>query len=170
LKGHWCVINFLPSIFLYRSRVLFLFSHSQLYIFLTLPSLQNVPYFTMSESQSQDATEHDHHNGLIIPDLSGAVPTSSDARAKRRIAALEEELQMIKQERRHKQRFVVSHYFPPCLVLIDPQRKTTYYVAQGRAIRRMAVLYNSLEDLIAENDRRYEENLEDGLVQNTNPE
>lgn len=37
-----------------------------------------------------------------------------------------------------------------------PERKTTYYVAQGRAIRRMVALYASLEDLISENDRRYE--------------
>lgn len=36
-------------------------------------------------------------------------------------------------------------------------RKTTYYVAQGRAIRRMVALYTNLDDLIAENDRRYEE-------------
>ncbi|KAG1893646.1 uncharacterized protein F5891DRAFT_962704 [Suillus fuscotomentosus] len=86
--------------------------------------------------------EPDHHHQthtLALPDLSGAVPTSAEARAKRRIAALEEELQTIRQERGTK------------------QRKTTYYVSQGRAIRRMVVLYTSLEDLIAENDRRYEE-------------
>jgi hypothetical protein len=33
----------------------------------------------------------------------------------------------------------------------------TFYIAQGRAIRRMVILYTNLEDLIAENDRRYEE-------------
>ncbi|KAG2746088.1 hypothetical protein P692DRAFT_201691761, partial [Suillus brevipes Sb2] len=64
--------------------------------------------------------------------------TSSKARAKRRIAALEDELETIRQDRGSK------------------QRKTTFYVAQGRAIRRLVVLYHSLEDLIAENDRRYE--------------
>ncbi|KAG1878561.1 hypothetical protein C8R48DRAFT_584519, partial [Suillus tomentosus] len=64
--------------------------------------------------------------------------TSTKARAKRRIAALEEELETLRQDRGTK------------------QRKTTYYVAQGRAIRRMVVLYTSLEDLINENDRRYE--------------
>ncbi|KAG0694503.1 hypothetical protein DFH29DRAFT_880665 [Suillus ampliporus] len=90
----------------------------------------------MSES------EPDHHiqtYALTLPDLSGAVPTSAEARAKRRIAALEEELQTMQQERGSK------------------QRKTTYYVSQGREIRRMVVLYTSLEDLIAENDRRHEE-------------
>ncbi|KAG2097257.1 uncharacterized protein F5147DRAFT_778060 [Suillus discolor] len=76
---------------------------------------------------------------LSLPDLSGVVPTSTEARAKCRIAALEEELESMRQERGIK------------------QRKTTYYVAQGRAIHRMVMLYTSLEDLIAENDCRYEE-------------
>jgi hypothetical protein len=58
-----------------------------------------------------------HHNGargLVVPDLSGAIPTSSEARAKHRIAALEEELQVMKQERGMKQRFVnhPAHYMP----------------------------------------------------------
>ncbi|KAG2111813.1 hypothetical protein BD769DRAFT_1364792 [Suillus cothurnatus] len=83
----------------------------------------------------------------VIPALSGAVPTSVDARAKRRIAALEEELNTLRQEKGSK------------------QRKTTYYVAQGRAIRRMVALYTSLEDLIAENDRRCED--EDDSEANT---
>ncbi|KAG1814927.1 hypothetical protein EV424DRAFT_1348657 [Suillus variegatus] len=93
-----------------------------------------------------------HRDGPIVPDLSGAVPTSAEARAKRRIAALEEELLTMRQERGTK------------------QRKTTYYVAQGRAVRRMVVLYTSLEDLVAENDRRYEEGLVDGLVVGTTTE
>ncbi|KAG1810746.1 hypothetical protein EV424DRAFT_1542864 [Suillus variegatus] len=88
-------------------------------------------------------------HGLILPDLSGAVPTSIEARAKHRIAALEEELQTMKQERGTK------------------QRKTTYYVAQGRVVRRMVVLYTSLEDLVAENDRRYEEDLVDDMAEGT---
>lgn len=44
-------------------------------------------------------------------------------------------------------------------------RKTTYFNAQGRAIRRMVILYTNLEDLIVENDRRYEESLADGSVE-----
>jgi hypothetical protein len=36
------------------------------------------------------------------------------------------------------------------------RRKTTYYVSQGQAIRRMVVLYTPIEDLIAENDRHCE--------------
>ncbi|KAG2053740.1 hypothetical protein BDR06DRAFT_1008345 [Suillus hirtellus] len=44
-------------------------------------------------------------HALTLPDLSGAVPTSSEARAKRRIAALEDELQTMKQEKGTKQRY-----------------------------------------------------------------
>ncbi|KAG2745790.1 hypothetical protein P692DRAFT_201719517 [Suillus brevipes Sb2] len=87
-----------------------------------------------------------------IPDDSGAVPTSAEARAKRRIAALEGELQTMREQRGSK------------------KRKTTYYVAQGRAIRRMVVLYTNVEDLIAENDRRYNEALEDDLAMNSTTE
>ncbi|KAG1733471.1 hypothetical protein EDB19DRAFT_1639685, partial [Suillus lakei] len=75
--------------------------------------------------------------------------TSVEARAKHRIAVLEDELQMVKQERGTK------------------QRNTNYYIAQGRAICRMVVLYTSLEDLIAENDRRYEEGSEDATAEFT---
>jgi hypothetical protein len=111
---------------------------------------------------SESSAERDHHSGpraIALPDLSGAVPTSAEARAKRRIAALEEELEIAKQERGTKQRFV-SLLLTICLLLIDLQRKTTYFVSQGRVIRRMVALYISLEDLIAENDRRCEEGWE----------
>ncbi|KIK35003.1 hypothetical protein CY34DRAFT_96918 [Suillus luteus UH-Slu-Lm8-n1] len=108
----------------------------------------------MLESQSDSRSEHEHldqthSSALIIPDLSGAVPTSVEARAKRRIAALEEELHTMQQEKGKKQRF------------------TTYYFAQGRVIRRMTVLYTSMEDLIAENDRRCEQGFVDGSVERT---
>ncbi|KAG1839195.1 hypothetical protein C8R48DRAFT_621837 [Suillus tomentosus] len=82
-------------------------------------------------------------SSTVHPDPSQAMPTSSSARAKRRIAALEEELETMRQERGGK------------------QRKTSYYVAQGRAIRHMVCLYTSLEDLVNENDRRYEYRLDD---------
>ncbi|KAG2122198.1 hypothetical protein BD769DRAFT_1671054 [Suillus cothurnatus] len=99
-----------------------------------------------SESPSDrdsDAGSECPHLPVIHLDPSQAIPTSSSARAKRCIAALEEELEMMRQERGGK------------------QRKPIYYVAQGRAIRRMVCLYTSLEDLIAENDRRYEHRSED---------
>ncbi|KAG2751034.1 hypothetical protein P692DRAFT_20872952 [Suillus brevipes Sb2] len=91
-----------------------------------------------AESSSDDEADYSGGRLLAQADPSKALPTSSKARAKCRIAVLEDELETMKQERRGK------------------QRKTTFYVAQGRAIRRLVVLYHSLEDLIAENDRRYE--------------
>ncbi|KAG2757007.1 hypothetical protein P692DRAFT_201698458 [Suillus brevipes Sb2] len=94
----------------------------------------------------------DEAHTFAVPDASGVVPTSTEARAKRRIAALEEEIQTMRQEKGKK------------------QRKTTYYVAQGRAIRRMSVLYTNIEDLIAENDRRYEETTLDDSLDDGTPE
>jgi hypothetical protein len=47
---------------------------------------------------------------FTLPDFrSGAVPTSAEARAKRRIAALEEELQTMREGRGRKLRFVAFH-------------------------------------------------------------
>jgi hypothetical protein len=37
-------------------------------------------------------------------------------------------------------------------------RQTNYYLAQGRGIRRVVALFNSIEDLVMENDRRYDDN------------
>ncbi|KAG1785073.1 uncharacterized protein HD556DRAFT_1250478, partial [Suillus plorans] len=37
-------------------------------------------------------------------------------------------------------------------------RQTNYYLAQGRGIRRTVTLFDSIEDLVAENDRRYDDN------------
>ncbi|KAG1859109.1 hypothetical protein C8R48DRAFT_605987 [Suillus tomentosus] len=73
------------------------------------------------------------------PDVSLCVQTSPHARAKRKIAALTDEIEILKQDKAIK------------------QRKTTYYVSQGRAIRRIAALYTPIEDLITENDRRCED-------------
>ncbi|KAG2151058.1 uncharacterized protein EDB93DRAFT_1249552 [Suillus bovinus] len=127
----------------------------------------------MSEAQFQSPSEDTHVNQThpmaapMVPDLSMAVPTLTKARAKHCIAALEEELETMKQEKGTKQRFVAY-----CLCYIAPSSpiphgKTTYYIAQGRAICHMTVLYSNLEDLITENDHRYEESLRDSLVDAT---
>ncbi|KAG1900470.1 uncharacterized protein F5891DRAFT_980403 [Suillus fuscotomentosus] len=75
--------------------------------------------------------------------VSMRVPTSPSARAKRQIATLMEEVEVLKQDKATK------------------KRKMTFYVSQGRAIRRMVDLYAPIEDLIAENDRRCEESDKD---------
>jgi hypothetical protein len=35
-------------------------------------------------------------------------------------------------------------------------RQTNYYLAQGRAFRRVGALFDGIEDLVSENDRRYD--------------
>jgi hypothetical protein len=82
--------------------------------------------------------ESEHHNpthALTFPDLSGAVPTSAEARAKRRIAALEEELQMMQQEKGTKQRFVTRHLtrpMPLAYLLTLKERQLTMFLKAGR--------------------------------------
>ncbi|KAG2152590.1 uncharacterized protein EDB93DRAFT_1249104 [Suillus bovinus] len=100
--------------------------------------VENKAFENKAFKLSDDEADNLPPSSLIAPDPSQALPTSSKARAKCRIAALEDELEMMRQERGGK------------------QRKTTFYVAQGRAIHQLVILYNSLEDLIAENNRRYE--------------
>ncbi|KAG2046630.1 hypothetical protein BDR06DRAFT_845756, partial [Suillus hirtellus] len=62
--------------------------------------------------------------------------TSESARQKRKIAALEEKLQVL--ELGHAVKL----------------RQTNYYMSKGRAIRRIVTLFDTIEDLISENDRR----------------
>ncbi|KAG1862617.1 hypothetical protein F4604DRAFT_1929367 [Suillus subluteus] len=86
--------------------------------------MTGTPLAPTNNSSSDDEASSTGGQPVVHPDPSQAMPTSSKARAKRRIAALEEELEMMRQERGGK------------------QRKMTLYVAQ--------------EDLVVENDRRYE--------------
>ncbi|KAG1774502.1 hypothetical protein EV702DRAFT_974782 [Suillus placidus] len=103
-----------------------------------MTSLNSTPTSSHSDPSGESESEDSGAQSLVHIDPSQPIPTSTKARAKCRIAALEDEIETLRQGRGTK------------------QRKTTYYVAQGRAIRRMVVLYTSLEDLISENDRRYE--------------
>ncbi|KAG1870407.1 hypothetical protein C8R48DRAFT_596949 [Suillus tomentosus] len=72
-----------------------------------------------------------------------ALATSEDARQRRKIAELEEKLQVLASGQAAK------------------RRETNYYVLRGRAIRRIVTLYDALEDLIAENDRRCDDQQSD---------
>ncbi|KAG1790438.1 uncharacterized protein HD556DRAFT_1242329 [Suillus plorans] len=75
------------------------------------------------------------------PPLSSlAVATSESARQRRKIAQLEEKLQLLESGQAMK------------------QRETNYYMSKGRAIRRIVTLYDTIEDLISENDRRCDSN------------
>ncbi|KAG1764416.1 hypothetical protein EDD22DRAFT_951670 [Suillus occidentalis] len=92
------------------------------------------------------ASRHDSGNPQSQDVVSLSLQTSPDARAKRKIATLLEDIEILKQDKATK------------------NRKTTYYVSQGRAIRRMVILYNPIEDLVKENDRRCEETNDDSTV------
>ncbi|KAG1895065.1 uncharacterized protein F5891DRAFT_1194569 [Suillus fuscotomentosus] len=84
--------------------------------------------------EEMSTPENDQEGGPPAPHISLSVNTSPQARAKRRIAALMEEVEILKQDKATK------------------QRKTTYYVSQGRAICRLVVLFIPIEDIVAKND------------------
>ncbi|KAG1761881.1 hypothetical protein EV702DRAFT_1166865 [Suillus placidus] len=66
------------------------------------------------------------------------VATSESARQRRKIAALEEKLQLLESGHAVK------------------QWETNYYMSKGRAIQRVVTLFDNIEDLMCENDRRCE--------------
>lgn len=72
------------------------------------------------------------------PQTSDRAEASLQARQRRRIAQLEEKLGALEAGRAIK------------------ERQTNYYIAQGRALRRVVTLYDSVEELVNENDRRYD--------------
>ncbi|KAG1904138.1 uncharacterized protein F5891DRAFT_1184315 [Suillus fuscotomentosus] len=80
------------------------------------------------------------------PESSLAVATSEAARQRQKIAALEEKLQVLESGHAVK------------------QREINYYMSKGRAIRRIVTLFDSIEDLIGENDRRCDLDSEDENV------
>ncbi|KAG1718903.1 uncharacterized protein EDB91DRAFT_1258086 [Suillus paluster] len=90
---------------------------------------------SQASASAPDEDENDVLTGPLIPDsLSQAIPTSAGARAKCCVAALEEELEAMRQER-------------------------------GRKQSRMVILFtNGLEDLIAKNDRRCEDESRDNTL------
>ncbi|KAG2737551.1 hypothetical protein P692DRAFT_20761462 [Suillus brevipes Sb2] len=77
---------------------------------------------------------------------SQAADASAQARQKRRIAQLEAKLEALESGRAAK------------------ERQSNYFMAQGRAIRRVVTLFDNVEDLVTENDRRYEDDDEDTSV------
>ncbi|KAG2138107.1 uncharacterized protein EDB93DRAFT_1253488 [Suillus bovinus] len=74
----------------------------------------------------------------LQPEASSQIEQPAAARC--RIADLEEKLQVLE----------LGHAFTILIIV----RETNYFMSQGRAIRRMVTLYDSLEDLINENDKR----------------
>lgn len=97
-----------------------------------------------TSATSQSASQH-----------SLAVATSESTRHMRKIAALEEKIQVLESGQAIKQRYERRlHKFSSLIFRVV--RETNYYTSQGRAIRRLVTLYDNIEDLISENDRRCE--------------
>ncbi|KAG1721032.1 hypothetical protein EDB19DRAFT_1917576 [Suillus lakei] len=98
-----------------------------------------------------DPENQQSNNGLQRPpEPSQAQSSFLQARQRRKIAQLEEKLETLESRRAAK------------------ERQMNYYLAHGRGIRHIVTLFNSIEDLIAKNNRRYDDNLNDEEVATIN--
>ncbi|KAG1759553.1 hypothetical protein EDD22DRAFT_849157 [Suillus occidentalis] len=91
----------------------------------------------MQNRQREPSTTNAHSQQSM------AQAASVEARQRRRIAQLEEKLEALESGRAVK------------------EKQANYFMAQGRAIRRIVTLFDNIEDLVAENDRRHEDDNED---------
>ncbi|KAG0699684.1 hypothetical protein DFH29DRAFT_877165 [Suillus ampliporus] len=91
-----------------------------------------------------DSENQQNNNGLQRPpEPSQAQSAFLQAWQRRKIAELEEKLETLESGRAER------------------ERQTNYYLAQGRGIRRVITLFDSIEDLVTKNDRRFDDNLND---------
>lgn len=91
-----------------------------------------------SLSHIEDRQYHDNDLRQPSSEPSQAQLASVQARQRRRIAELENQLVTLESGRAVK------------------EKQVNYYMAQGRAIRRAVALFDNIEDLVSENDRRYD--------------
>ncbi|KAG2087907.1 uncharacterized protein F5147DRAFT_587901 [Suillus discolor] len=91
-------------------------------------------------SQPSATPEASKSAATSLAATSSAVVTSDSAQQRQKIALLEEKLQVLES----------GHW----LTMIATGRETNYFMSQGRAIRRTVSLFDNVEDLITENDRR----------------
>ncbi|KAG1814830.1 hypothetical protein EV424DRAFT_1645650 [Suillus variegatus] len=108
-------------------------------------------------SHAEDSMSHTEGSTLPIedrqndspqqsPELSQADSAFVQARQRRKIAELEGKLESLESGRARK------------------ERQMNYYLAQGRGFRRVVALFDGIEDLVAENDRRYDDQDEDATL------
>ncbi|KAG1738050.1 hypothetical protein EDD22DRAFT_787327 [Suillus occidentalis] len=90
---------------------------------------------------SRHADSEDQQDGGSLRQLEAA--NHVQARQRRRIAQLEEQLETLEEGRAAK------------------EKQTNYYTAQGRALRRVVALFDNIEDLVSENDRRSDDEHQD---------
>ncbi|KAG1765296.1 hypothetical protein EV702DRAFT_981610 [Suillus placidus] len=82
------------------------------------------------------------------------VQSTLQARQRQKIAELEGKLEALESGRAVKARYDYHSFSWLCSPFV---RQTNYYLAQGRGVRRVVALFDSIEDLIAENDRQYDD-------------
>ncbi|KAG1780946.1 hypothetical protein EV702DRAFT_1193774 [Suillus placidus] len=93
------------------------------------------------EGEGEGSTSHIEYQldgGNVQLQQSQAVAAHMQALQRRKITQLEEKLEALQ------------------LGCAVKERQTIWYVAKGRAIRRVVALFDSIDDLVAENDRRFE--------------
>jgi hypothetical protein len=114
-------------------------------------------------SQAEDNSQLGVSSQAIQPlaTSSIAVPTSENARQRRRIADLEEKLQVLESGQAAKKRYEFYRRKCSTLTII---REINQIMSQGRAIRRIITLFDSIEDLIQENDRRCDNDDDDDVT------
>ncbi|KAG1788713.1 uncharacterized protein HD556DRAFT_1447561 [Suillus plorans] len=103
-----------------------------------------------ADGDSEGSTSHIKNRldgGNVQPQQSQAVAAHVQALQRRKIAQLEEKLEALQSGRAVK------------------ERQTVWYVAKERAIRRVITLFDSIEDLVAKNDRRYESEDPDNTIE-----
>jgi hypothetical protein len=108
--------------------------------------------------------DSDHGNTPPVeePSQLEAQSTFVQARQRRKIADLEGKLEILESGRAVKERYYDHHCHASSQIYLPDIRQTNYHLAQGRGIRRIVALFDTVEDLVAENDRRYDD--EDSTV------
>ncbi|KAG1821538.1 uncharacterized protein BJ212DRAFT_1477410 [Suillus subaureus] len=100
----------------------------------------------MSQPGAVDDVSQPPGSSQLIAVGNSQADSEGVARQRWKIAQLEEKLQVLESGQATK------------------WRETNYYVSKGRAIRHIVTLYDAIEDLIAEHDRRWDSNESDENV------
>ncbi|KAG1789010.1 uncharacterized protein HD556DRAFT_1244350 [Suillus plorans] len=119
------------------------------------------------DGEGEGSTSHIKNRldgGNVQPQQSQAVAAHVQALQRRKIAQLEEKLEALQSGRAVKERCGRYRTYWVALLTIYV-RQTIWYVTKGRAIRRVVTLFDSIEDLVAENNRRYEDDDPDTTIE-----
>lgn len=107
-------------------------------------------------------SDNSHHEPPPVP---AAQSNFLEARQRRKIAELEGKLEVLESGRGRKERSDHHLHVELAFFFYGTLRQTNFFLAQGRVLRRVVTLYDSIEDLVIENDRRYDEDDEDATLE-----